>query len=303
MSTTSIEAKRSDYLTKRPRLHFDAATGQYTLQGVDSVIQFTEELFWAFIHQPVKIDHVALIVQAELETNTGRPLPVLVKRSRPRNGLKAFCDYFRPDRSRRAARNGRALVAAGVATAHPLWTAGPKKIPNQRLARETYLALEWLPGTENLHLWVRRLLKSNTSLAERLHRLRACAEQAGRLLGRMHAAGISHRDLKATNLLIHEPKQETAAKVKAGLPDLWLIDMDGVRVGRGHLSLRRRAVDLGRLAVSVEAYPWITQSIRAVFLKAYAEQVGGDRRRLWRAVAKDARRRLKKKRRRGGPIY
>ncbi|MGD9128444.1 MAG: lipopolysaccharide kinase InaA family protein [Planctomycetia bacterium] len=314
-STLSLEAKRADHLTKTPRLHFNPADGQYTLCGVDSVIDFTESLLWASIHRPVKIDHTALIVQAELETNEGKTLPILIKRSRSRNGLKALLSYLRPDRSRRAARHGRVLVDSRIPTARPLWTAGPRKIPGRRLARETYLAQEWLPGTENLHLWIRRLLDRKVSLTERLHRIRACAEQAGRMLGRMHAAGISHRDLKATNLLIHEPKIEPSQKIKTSLPDLWLIDMDGVRTRRfwswlpwvsSKLSYRRRAADLGRLAVSAEAYPWITHSIRAVFLRAYASQFKPgklDLRRLWHEVARSARRRLKKKRRRGREIY
>ena len=303
----SLEAKRAEHFSKRPRLQFDPTNGQYSLQGVGSVVDFTEELLWASVHRPVKIDHTALIVQAELETNTGEIVPILLKRFRPRNLAKAITDYFRPDRSRKATRNGQTLLACGVPTAQPLWTAGPRKIPGCLIARETYLATKWLPGTENLHLWLQRLLKLGTPLAERLHRVRACAEQAGQILGRMHAAGISHRDLKATNLLIHDPKTDSTLKTKAGLPDLWLIDMDGVRIGTpASLSHQRRAADLGRLAVSVEAYPWITNSIRAVFLRAYASQFKPDKidiRRLWKDIAKEANRRLKKKRRRGGPIY
>ena len=315
MSIPSLEAKRADHLIKRPRLHFDSAKGEYTLRGVDSVADFTEELLWASIHRPVKIDHTALIVRAEIETDSGEMLPVLLKRYRPRNFWKAIVDYLRPDRARRAARHSRALLACGVPTACPLWTAGPRKISGHRLARETYLAQQWLPGTENLHLWIQHLLQLETSLTERLHRVRACAEQAGRMLGRMHAAGISHRDLKGTNLLIHDPKSESNHKTKASLPDLWLIDMDGVRTGRFFswsqkkprtLRPGRRAADLSRLAVSVEAYPWITSSIRAVFLRAYASQFKPDEidlKRLWQDVARVARRRLRKKRRRGGAIY
>lgn len=317
----SLEASRACHLTNKPRLYFNPADGQYSLQGIGSVIDFTEELLWNSIRRPIKIDHTALIVQAELETNSGEILPIFLKRYRPQNFWKAALEYFRPDRARRAERHARAMAACGIPTARPLWTAGPKKISGRLVARQSYLALEWLPGTENLHLWIRRLLDQNVSLAERLHRVRACAEQAGRLLGKMHADGISHRDLKATNLLIHEPRTELPRKINTGLPDLWLIDMDGVRLGpfgrilifgknrfgkEPKLNGRRRATDLARLAVSAEAYPWITNSIRAVFLHAYASQFPPetiDVRQLWHAVAKVARRRLKKKHRRGGPIF
>ena len=94
----SLEAKRAEHFSKRPRLQFDPTNGQYSLQGVGSVVDFTEELLWASVHRPVKIDHTALIVQAELETNTGEIVPILLKRFRPRNLVKAITDYFRPDR-------------------------------------------------------------------------------------------------------------------------------------------------------------------------------------------------------------
>ena len=64
---------------------------------------------------------------------------------------------------------------------------------------------------------------------------------AGRQIGAMHAAGVSHPDVHLRNLLVAE---------KEGAPEVWLLDFDKARVYPGPVTRGRRAVDLRRLARS-----------------------------------------------------
>ena len=58
-------------------------------------------------------------------------------------------------------------------------------------------------------------------------------------------AEVSHRDLKAPNLLVG------AADVPA--PQIHLVDLEGARIRRGPVSWSRRARDLARLDASLDA--------------------------------------------------
>jgi tRNA A-37 threonylcarbamoyl transferase component Bud32 len=80
----------------------------------------------------------------------------------------------------------------------------------------------------------------------------ALADRLGRFLRGMHDAEISHRDLKAPNLLVAgEP------------PRIVIVDVDGV--ARRVVDWRRRARDLARLDASVDAHA----TDRARVLRAY----------------------------------
>jgi tRNA A-37 threonylcarbamoyl transferase component Bud32 len=193
-------------------------------------------------------------------------------------------------------------VARRIATARPLAACDTAR-PDSSLARhwwsrwlaprEGYLAVEWLEVAENLHLWAWQL--ADRAAADRFRRAAQCAESLGRLLGRMHSRHVSHRDLKGSNLLVADSPDG---------PRTWLIDTDGVRI-RAHLSARRRAADLARLATSVEAHPWVSRTVRWRFLQAYAAQFprgSVDPRSLWKAVARRSQRQIARKRRQGKPI-
>ena len=72
-------------------------------------------------------------------------------------------------------------------------------------------------GQLDLHRYGWRL--ANCPERQRLRHAARCAESLGRLLGRMHAAGIANRDLKGANVLIVE---------RGDRPATYLIDPDGV---------------------------------------------------------------------------
>ena len=252
------------------------------------LLENPEDLLWRNLAQPVKISHDSLLVEAEL------PLPQRVvrmayKQYRPRNGWKAFWGLFRRSRALEAWRLGQALLTRGIPTAPPVAAFQPA---GWRWRGTSYLATEWIEGAENLHLFGWRL--NACPMDERLRLAAVCAKSLGRLLGRMHAAGVSHRDLKGANLLVVERRAEVAT---------YLVDLDGVRVRR-NLGAARRARDLARLAAGLEAHRWITCAVCCRFLRAYAAEFSCniEWKPLWRAIAARSLRIVRRKRCRGQQV-
>ena len=244
-----------------------------------------EAVLWKYLDRPVKISHTSLMVRAEL-TIEGEVVSVAYKQFRPRNWWKSLCWWFRRSPARKCWTIGRLLNTNRIATPRPLAVLEPG---GSWFCRRAYLVTEWIAGAENLHLYGWRLTAQ--PIHRRLRSAARCAESLGRLVGRMHARRIVNRDLKGANLLVVESGSRT---------ETFLVDVAGVRLAR-RLSRRRRAGDLARLAAGLEAHPWVTRSICARFLRAYAGQLPAgtiDRKRLWREVAARSRRIVEYKRRR-----
>jgi tRNA A-37 threonylcarbamoyl transferase component Bud32 len=124
-----------------------------------------------------------------------------------------------------------------------------------------------------------------------LRRAAQCAERLGLLIGRMHAWGIEHGDLKGSNLLVVERGEEMQT---------YVIDADDLKIG-GRLSRSRRAADLARLATSIQAHPWVGRTTVCRFFRAYASRLSpadAAWQPLWREVARRSRRMIRRKRRR-----
>jgi tRNA A-37 threonylcarbamoyl transferase component Bud32 len=128
----------------------------------------------------------------------------------------AIKDSLRPSRGRRAYFKAYHLELAGVSSARPI-AFGP--VNRLWAAGTSFFAMEEIPEAVPLRTWN----------ADRRNTLRRLAE----LLGRLHEAGFSHRDLKDTNI-VFDP---------AGKP--FLIDVDGIRF-RGEVGDRRALSDLDR---------------------------------------------------------
>jgi tRNA A-37 threonylcarbamoyl transferase component Bud32 len=131
-------------------------------------------------------------------------------------------DWLRPARVHRALASALVLERAGVATPRAL---AATEVRRGRWPLRAYLLAEEVPGAQSLAHWVKT--------AGQLPR-RTLTEFAD-LLARLHDRGFSHRDLKATNVLLDEHLHPV------------LIDLDGLR-RPWRLTLRRAATDVARLA-------------------------------------------------------
>ena len=201
----------------------------------------------------------------------GTALPACCwKRVRRKTALKRLATAVRTRRTVLTFARAARLRAAGVATPRPLACTAPR---GWHVGRPAWLLTEWVENTEDLWALSRRLpARGSAGTCGRV------AAAVGTLLGRMHAAGASHRDLKPNNVLVRVPPDRPAGrrtrggKTVAREPALaWVIDLDAVSFPPVLTAWRRRR-DLARLARDL---PDLSVSARRRFLAAYAAAFGG----------------------------
>jgi tRNA A-37 threonylcarbamoyl transferase component Bud32 len=238
---------------------------------------------------PVKISRETLVLETELPLD-GETCPVAVKYYCPPSFAKKVSAMFRRPKAVRSWEKAEFLRTQDIATPGPLLAC---LLRGWASLGGNFLVTQWVTGGENLHLFGWRLAKR--PLDERLRFAAACAESLGRMIGRLHAAGATHRDLKAANLLV----VETDSGLKT-----WLVDLDGLRIG-GTVSFDRQARDIARLAAGMTAHPWVTGSVACRFLRAYAREFPQGTiawKPLWRAVVAYADQITRRKRKRGEQV-
>src|SRR5262249_22883747 len=112
-----------------------------------------------------------------------------------------------------------------------------------------------------------------------------------RVIRAMHDRTVSHRDLKAANILC-----------SSGQPTF--IDLVGVRVGRV-VSFRQRCRELARLNASFLASPSVTFTKRLRFLRTYlaaGPRLPGDWKAWWKEIAIATAAKVEWNRRSGRPL-
>jgi len=170
-------------------------------------------------------------------------------------------------RSVAAFRKGHALLVRGIATARPAGAVDKRRGP---FLVDTLLATEPVDG-EPLSDWLRAGRRPGEAglcpggAGPPGRERRRMARRVARLIRRMHESGFSHRDLKATNILVSPAHGEDARPV--------LVDLDGLAY-KGNVSGRRRAKDLMRLSVSLDEWGVARQTDRLRFLRAYLAPAG-----------------------------
>ena len=211
-----------------------------------------------------KAGNTAAVLRGELAL-AGGPAAVCWKRIRRKTTLKRLATAVRTRRTVLTYAHAGRLRRAGVDTPRPLACTAP---PRLSVDRPAWLLTEWVDGTEDLAVARGRL--AGLPAGERLRVAGRYAAAAGATLGRLHAAGASHRDLKPNNLL---------AALAPAAPRAWVIDLDAVRFPLA-LTDRRRRRDLARL---LRGLPDVPLTARVRFLKSYAEGRGRHDRGAWRA--------------------
>jgi hypothetical protein len=165
-----------------------------------------------------------------------------------------------------------ALLERGIATPRPLAVCVPR---TWDAGSPSYLATTWIEGAMDLETYARRLATAEP--AERLARAAQCARSLGRLLGRMHAWRVAHRDLTAGNLLVRE---------QADSLEVLLSNVRSIRLRR-RLTYREQVQNLARLAASLAPLECLSKPNCRRFFAAYVRELRPaeiDLRRIWQDV-------------------
>jgi tRNA A-37 threonylcarbamoyl transferase component Bud32 len=210
-------------------------------------------------------------------------LDMAVKWNHWRGWRGALSDALHGSRGQRALAASRRVAAAGLLQPEVLAFAERRRLG---CVRESFLLTRFLAGADPLPVALARL---RGAVRER----RALARALGDTLGALHAAGLDHRDLKHSNLLV-----DRAGRIA-------LLDLEALR-RPAPLRWGRRVAALGLLdAFARDLYPWLPDRDRLRFLSAYLRaqpRLAGSERRLIGDVRASAQARISRwERRRRDP--
>jgi tRNA A-37 threonylcarbamoyl transferase component Bud32 len=157
------------------------------------------------------------------------------------------------------------------------------------LPQEGYLLTEAVPDATELHTFVRRLLAAGTRTSR--VQLRALIDRLARLIDTLHCRHLSHRDLKASNVLVSKDQ-------------LSFIDLVGVTRHR-KVRRSRRIQNLARLNASSAACAGLTRTDKLRFLRVYLRWGLRGRegwKRWWRQIEQATAEKVERNRRKGRPL-
>jgi tRNA A-37 threonylcarbamoyl transferase component Bud32 len=228
----------------------------------------------------IKDSDTALTCTARLAVAGGPCLKVVCKRTSPRRLHKRLLYLFLRSREMRSWKLGNALLHRQVATARPLAVCETRR---WGLLRDSLLVTEFVEHAQDLDTLLVLRLREMPSDQQRRLKARIIRSLA-RLVRTMDDAGLAHRDLKASNILVQLDPQERDR------PRLLLVDLDGLsrrRLWRPNSRLRA----LARLNASLEHCRRLTRTDRVRFLRDYLNSIGPPRtdwKTLWRQVARQS---------------
>ena len=231
----------------------------------------------------------------------GVPTPVVFKRFNRKKWIDPVLAIFRPSRAWRSWQAGQHLASRGVPTPKNLAFIARRRKPwfspfQGVLPHETYLITVKQPNSTTLfdHLYRVAPTLEGHGLRAEVDRLTSSLASLVRM---MHDRSLSHRDLKASNILI---RQDAAP----GENPFTLIDLVGVRL-QDPLPMHRRVQNLARLSVSLADAPGRTRTTSLRFLRAYLPQRLARRdewKALWHAIDAASHTKKVRNQRRGRPL-
>jgi tRNA A-37 threonylcarbamoyl transferase component Bud32 len=219
----------------------------------------------------------------------GANVPVIYKRFNRKKLLDPLLTLLRPSRAWRAWQNGQHLASRGIPTPQNLAVIlrskpGPRALPYRLLPHETYLLTRKAEPAITLGKYTAEVLPTLPPDVVR-SQIRSLTPALARLIRQLHERSLSHRDLKAANILIEGDPM-------APVPRLSLIDLVGVALETPP-SHHRRIQNLARLQISLAHVHGRTRTDSLRFLRAYEPRSRIDPaswKRLWREVEEACRR-------------
>jgi hypothetical protein len=180
--------------------------------------------------------------------------PLILKRFAVTHWSDPVTSLVRPTPALRSFVQGHGLGLRCLPTPRPLAVLHRQ---HSAVRREGYLLTEKVENAVDLSAFVNGLLLQEVA-ARRI--LRSLINQVGRLICTLHQRRVSHRDLKAPNLLVQTDP--------TGDRKVWFIDLVGV-VRQRRLRRSRRVQNLARLHASFHTHPQIRRTDKLRFLRCY----------------------------------
>jgi tRNA A-37 threonylcarbamoyl transferase component Bud32 len=245
--------------------------------------------------QLLKDSRSSTVAELDMVVN-GTVKRVIYKRFRITAWSDSWVALVRPSAALRSWVHGHGLRERCLPTARPLavW----HRLLQGRPA-EGYLLTEKVENAVDLH----RFLAGLAALPAVVRRvlLRRGIDQLASLIRELHRRQVSHRDLKAANLLVASGNRSLSSFPPL---HLWLIDLVGV-VRHTRLPRRRRVQNLARLHTSFRDHPALTRTDKLRFLRVYLQWGLFGRERWkgwWRAVEEATEAKVARNLRSGRPL-
>jgi tRNA A-37 threonylcarbamoyl transferase component Bud32 len=234
------------------------------------------------------------VVEFDL-ASPGGPRRVVCKRFAVTRWSDPWTALFRPTPALRSYVMGHGLRLRFLPTPRPLavWHRYRHGLPH-----EGYLLTEKVDDALELLDFVNHL--GSLPIAQRRLILRRLIDEVGRLIATLHQRRLSHRDLKAANLLVGG----VSTLATGGETSVCFIDLVGVRRMR-KLRRCRRVQNLTRLNASFCDHPGLTRSDRLRFLRVYLRWGLRGRlgwKRWWRQIEEATARKVRRNLRNGRPL-
>ena len=263
----SVAGRRTHAILASKRRLPGSGACEHTFSAEDwqEALSDPDALFTGDDVKVIKDSPSSFVVRRRLRIGAAE-IDVYIKRSRRKRFIRWVIDLFRRSRALRGFYLGHALLGRHIYTALPLAAMEKRR---WGFLVDSILITEQVNGL-HLNKFLNRYLGGELSDDPPIEKKRLARQvlwQLGRLLRRLHEEKFAHRDLKASNLLVHW----------AGLPDhppeVILVDLDGVsRVRR--VTARRQFRGLMRLNVSLLECPVVNRAGRLRMLLGYLRSPG-----------------------------
>jgi tRNA A-37 threonylcarbamoyl transferase component Bud32 len=245
---------------------------------------------------------------AELEMVVqGRLRTVIYKRFRGSAPIAMLASCVRPTPALRSWVHGHGFRSRALPTARTLAVLHRRRLG---MHADGYLLTEKIEDAQELHVQVAEVLQLPP--AQRLPMVRRLIENVARTIRALHQRQLSHRDLKAANILVRRidvPPPGPSATDPVGLlhepeTSVWLIDLVGVELFR-KLPHRRKIQNLARLNASFHGRTCLSRADRLRFLRTYlfdGLRGSGNWKDWWRQINEATERKVTRNRRHGRPL-
>ncbi len=231
----------------------------------------------------------------------GQPTRVIYKRFNVKKWIDPWLNLARPSRAWRSWQAGQHLLSRGIPTPRNLAFLARKRAskfkPFSRfLPHETYLVTLKQENVMTLAEYVRKVLPTLDPVV-RKERGRQLNMALAHLIRALHERSLAHRDLKASNILVHLDRLEKNEFLS-------LIDLVGVRL-LNPVPQHRRIKNLARLSLSLAGVVGRTRTDTLRFLRAYLPwglSPLSDWKNVWKSTERAIMAKRARNRRRGRPL-